>query len=120
MIPRRMLEVPLVVEPIVPRSHGVDADRAVVRVGKDQPAEAGDLRGEVQHRMYASQVHVGDASVHVVTTRAHLVEPERLEIPALPASAGQGVEPDLSEHLALEQPHLVTLLGFAELRPTIT
>ncbi len=104
----RVREVPLLVEPVVPRADARLAELGVLGVEEHPAAESGDHRREVDRRPHAVDVHVADAGVDVVATRAHLVEAERLLLLGGPA-AGDGVHAHLGELLVLELPDLQAL-----------
>jgi hypothetical protein len=52
-----------------------------------------------------------DTSVHLVTPRTHLIEPEGLQAMALGSAPGDGVHPDLGVTLSFEFPNLMPLRG---------
>jgi hypothetical protein len=69
---------------------------------------AGELRErrEAHRAEHAVRVHVLDAVVHVVTTRAHLLERRRVHRVLLGRPTGHRVEPDVRQFHALERPHV--------------
>ena len=91
------------------------SELAIRCLGVHPSAEPADHRREVERRPDPADVHVAHACVGVEAARTHLVEPERLDLDGLGASAGDRVLSDLEVPLALELPDLVTLLGHDDL-----
>src|SRR5580704_613244 len=107
--PIRVAQIPVFKQPVVPRTDAAKTELSVGTREEDPTTESRDLRGEVHRRPHSVDVHVADASVHVVTPRSHLIEAEGFQAVALGAAPGNGVHPDLGVSLTLELPDLMPL-----------
>ena len=101
---------PLVDVPVVVRLH--DRERELLVVAREeQPAGERRERREAHAREHAARAHVLHPLVHVVATGAHLVEGGRVDAVLLLRPAGDRVEPDVGDRLAVEHPHVVAGVG---------
>src|SRR5581483_12254248 len=103
-------------EPVVPRPRRGQTQLGIRGLREHPAAEAGDHRREVERGPHAVDVHVADAGLEVVTTRAHLLEPERFDLHRLGPAPGDRVLTDLVVTLTLELPDLVALVGLDDPR----
>ena len=94
--------------PVVP---GLDRGERKLLVREALEADSGeaDERGEVQRRVDAIDVHVGDPFVHVVGASTDHFEPRRLDEDAVLLLPGDSVDRDLRQHGAVEHPGVIAI-----------
>ena len=105
----RVRPAPLVDVPVVVGLEDGQPDVLVLGAGKELAAQLGERR-EAHRPQHAVGVHVADALVDVPAALPHLVEGRGLEAVLLGRAADDGVEPDVGELLALEEPGVAAVL----------
>ena len=108
----RRVPCPFLEVPVVPRADARERELGVVgELLQALAREAGQERREVERRVHAVDVHVGDARRDVPCTPTHLVEASRVEAVLAHGAADHRVEPDVGEHLPVVDPHLAPVVG---------
>lgn len=102
VLPRPLLDVPIVVSP-----HDGKGQLGVGSLALQALAgEAEQCGGEVQRCEDAVDVHVGDTGVDIPRSTPHLIEPGGLKGGLDDRAADDGIEADVRIPLALELPEL--------------
>ena len=104
--PARVRPCPLLDVPVVVGLQGDQRQVLVLGVGEDLTAELRERR-EAQRRQDAAGVHVVDAGVDVEAAVTDLAEAGRLDAVLLLGATRHGVEAEVRDLGALEEPHLV-------------
>ena len=94
--------------PVVP---GPGDGEHELRIGKEREPHTGktDCGRKVQRCVHTVDVHVADPGVDVPHAGTQLLEPRRLEELLLDGSPGDGIDRDLRQDGAVEQPRVVAL-----------
>ena len=101
LVPAPLVDVPVVVGPDHGQGHVL-----VLGAAEELAAELRERR-EAHRAEDAVGVHVGDAGLDVVATVPHLGEGGRVDAVLVGRPAGDGVQPDVGQLLALVEPDVV-------------